>query len=170
MRCAKPSTIAVLPTPGSPIRTGIVLLAAGEHLDRRLDLARAADYRVELAFARKLGEITRVFVEVRRVGRRFDLSFLGAAADHLHHLLADRLRRQPIAAQNVAGDALLLLGEPDQEMLGADIGMAKLVRGSEGVAERALHARRDADLAALRPALRRPAAAAPIELTAEVVE
>ena len=110
-----------------PDQNGIVLLAASEHLDRRLDLARAADYRVELAFACKLGEITRIFVEVGCVCRRFDLSRLRTAADHLHHLLADRLRRQPIAAQKVASDAFLLLRQPDQEMLRADIRMAELV-------------------------------------------
>ena len=48
----------------------VVLLAPGQHLDRRLDLLRAADHRVELALARQGSVRSRgVFVEVRGVGR-----------------------------------------------------------------------------------------------------
>ena len=50
--CASPSTMAVLPTPASPISTGIVLGAPAEHLQDTQDLGVAADNRVELAFAR----------------------------------------------------------------------------------------------------------------------
>ena len=70
----------------------VVLLAPGQHLDGGLDLLGPADHRVELALAGELGEVAGVFVEVRRVGRRLDPAFLGAAADHLGDLLADRLR------------------------------------------------------------------------------
>ena len=129
MRWAKPSTIAVLPTPGSPIRTGLFFLRRASTSIVVSISARAADHRIELAFAGELCQITRIFVEVGRVRRRLDLSLLGAAADHLDDLLADRLRRQAVAAQNVASDAFLLLRKADQEMLRADIGMAELARG-----------------------------------------
>ena len=45
IRNARPSTIAVLPTPGSPISTGIVLGAAGQHLDGAADFLVAPDHR-----------------------------------------------------------------------------------------------------------------------------
>ena len=49
IRCARPSTIAVLPTPGSPISTGLFLVRRRQHLDHAADLVVAADHRVELA-------------------------------------------------------------------------------------------------------------------------
>ena len=52
MRWARPSAIAVLPTPGSPMSTGLFLVRAAEHLDDAPDLLVAADDRVELAGAR----------------------------------------------------------------------------------------------------------------------
>ena len=49
MRRARPSTMAVLPTPGLADEHGVVLGAPGEHLDDAADLVVAADDRVELA-------------------------------------------------------------------------------------------------------------------------
>ena len=54
MRSARPSTMAVLPTPGSPISTGLFLVRRAQHLDGAADLLVAADHRVELAVARRL--------------------------------------------------------------------------------------------------------------------
>ena len=68
MRSARPSTIAVLPTPGSPISTGLFLVPARQHLDGAADLLVAADHRIELAVARSLGEVAGIFLE-RVVGR-----------------------------------------------------------------------------------------------------
>jgi hypothetical protein len=56
MRWARPSTMAVLPTPGSPISTGLFLVRRREHLDDAADLLVAADHRVELAL---LGQLVR---------------------------------------------------------------------------------------------------------------
>ena len=64
MRWARPSTMAVLPTPGSPMRAGLFLVR-GEDLDDPLDLLRAADDRVELAGARGLGQVDAELVEGR---------------------------------------------------------------------------------------------------------
>jgi hypothetical protein len=58
IRCARPSTIAVLPTPGSH---GIVLGAAREDLDHAADLLVAPDHRVELAL---LGGVRQVAAEL----------------------------------------------------------------------------------------------------------
>ena len=54
---ARPSTIAVLPTPASPMQHGIVLGAAAENLDDALDFVLAADDRVDLAFLGQLREV-----------------------------------------------------------------------------------------------------------------
>ena len=52
MRCASPSTMAVLPTPGSPMRAGLFLVRREKNLDYPLDFLAAADNRVEFAGAR----------------------------------------------------------------------------------------------------------------------
>ena len=49
MRWARPSTMAVLPTPGLADEHGVVLGLAGEDADGAADLVVAADHRVELA-------------------------------------------------------------------------------------------------------------------------
>ena len=51
-----------LADPGLADQHGIVLGAAREHLDRAADLLVAADDRVELAFARRLGQVAGVFL------------------------------------------------------------------------------------------------------------
>ena len=65
MRCARPSTMAVLPTPGSPIRHRVVLGAAAEDLDHPLDLLVAADHRVQLALAGELRQVAAKLIEGR---------------------------------------------------------------------------------------------------------
>ena len=49
MRWAMPSTIAVLPTPGSPISTGLFLVRRDSTWIDAADLLVAADHRIELA-------------------------------------------------------------------------------------------------------------------------
>ena len=66
MRSARPSTIAVLPTPGLADQHRVVLGPAREHLDRAPDLLVAADHRVELALARRRGQVARVLLRARR--------------------------------------------------------------------------------------------------------
>ena len=54
MRSARPSAIAVLPTPGSPISTGLFLVRRARIWIGAADLLVAADHRIELAVARRL--------------------------------------------------------------------------------------------------------------------
>ena len=49
MRCANPSTMAVLPTPGSPINTGLFFLRRASTSMVVSDFLRAADDRIQLA-------------------------------------------------------------------------------------------------------------------------
>jgi hypothetical protein len=78
IRSARPSAMAVLPTPGSPIRTGIVLGAAGQHLNGAADLVVAADHRVELAFACIGGQVAGIFLQ--RVITLLGIGAVGGAA------------------------------------------------------------------------------------------
>ena len=75
---ARPSTIVVLPTPGSPIEDRVVLGPARQDLHDPLDLLLAPDDRVELALAGRLGEVLAELVEHQR-RRRGTLS-VGAPA------------------------------------------------------------------------------------------
>jgi hypothetical protein len=80
---ARPSTMAVLPTPGSPISTGLFLVRRDKHLDHAANLLVAADHRIELArLRRQLGQIAAVFFE-RFVGRFGILRGHALAAAHL---------------------------------------------------------------------------------------
>ena len=63
IRWARPSTIAVLPTPGSPIRTGLFLVRRREDLDDPADLGVAADDRVHLALAGQLDQVAAVLLQ-----------------------------------------------------------------------------------------------------------
>ena len=152
---------------GFPDQDRVVLLTAGQNLDRGLDLARPADHRVELALARKLGQVAGEFVQIGRVRRGIDTAFFGTAPHHLGHLLAQRLRRQPVFAQDVGGQPVALFGKADQQMLGADIGMAQLVRGDEGPVERVLETWADTDLSAF---LALSARSLGLDLAAQIVD
>ena len=77
MRCARPSTMAVLPTPGSPISTGIVLGAAAEDLDDALQFLVAADERVEHAIHGGLGQIAAELGQQRALFRAAGGYFFG---------------------------------------------------------------------------------------------
>ena len=67
IRWARPSAMAVLPTPGSPMRTGLFLVRRRQDLDDAPDLLVAADDRVELAGAGLRGEVAAVLLQ-RLVG------------------------------------------------------------------------------------------------------
>ena len=118
MRRARPSTMAVLPTPGSPMSTGLFFVRRREHLHDAADFVVAADDGVDLAFAGLFGEVAAVFFQ-RLV---FALGVLVGDALVAAHLL-ERLH------EAVAGDLVVLeqprgrvvrAGEREQIMLGAE--------------------------------------------------
>ena len=100
MRWARPSTIAVLPTPGSPIRTGLFLVRRDEDLDDAADLVVAADDRVELAVGGLLGEVDAELLQ-RLDGVLGRLGGHAVAAAHLGERLEQRVlaRRRRGAAR-----------------------------------------------------------------------
>ena len=124
---------------------GVVLRAAGEHLDHAPDLVVAADHRVELVVLGRLGEVAAEALE-RLVAV---LGVLVGHAVRAAHLL-DGLR------ELVAGRARVdrrLGGEGEQQVLGRDVLVAHPARLLVGVLEEAdqvLAERRRARLAADR--------------------
>ena len=96
-----------MPTPGSPIRTGIILGAPLQHLDRAPDLVIAPDDRVELAHARPLGQVQRIFLQRFAAALGFRAADLLAAADRADRLL-QRGAVGAVLPQQIAGFALIL--------------------------------------------------------------
>ena len=115
---------------------GIVLGAPRQHLDGAADLLVAADHRVELAVARRLGEVARVFLQ--RIVGLLGRGGVGRAA------LADvvdggveRLRRDAGIGQDLPGLGVLLDRERQQQALDGDELVAGLVGGLLGGVEEA---------------------------------
>ena len=96
----------------------VVLGAPLQHLDRAADLVVAADHRVELAHARALGEVERVFLQ--RLALAFGLGAVDLlAAAHRVDRGFERLARQAVAAHDAA-EVGLRIGQREQEHLARD--------------------------------------------------
>ena len=116
----------------------VVLGAARQHLHDALDLALAADDRVELLLASLLGEVAAELVEHRRARRRLlaggaaaaGRRVLGAevAREQLDDLLAHAGEIGAETDQDLGGDAFALADETEQHVLGADVVVAELQR------------------------------------------
>ncbi len=127
----------------------IVLGAARQHLDRSADLLVTADDRVELAVARSVGEIARVFLQrvililgARRVGR--------AAFTDVVDRRVEGLRRDAGVRQNLGRLAPLLHRQRQQKALDGDEQIARLLGDLLGVVEQARGHRRHIELASPR--------------------
>ena len=129
----------------------VVLGAPRQDLHHPLELAGAADHRVELALAGHLGEVATELVEdlaralVARVvlrraadvgaGRAW-LATAGAATarrtlvarQQLDHLLTDAAEIGAELDEHLGGDPLALADEAEQDVLGADVVVAELQR------------------------------------------
>ena len=114
-----------LADPGLADQNGIILGAAGEHLDGTADLLVAADDGIQLAVARRLGEVARIFLE--RIVAIFGPLRVGASATAQ---LVDRgveiLRRQARFGEGVADRAALGEREGEQDPFDRDVGIAGL--------------------------------------------
>ena len=140
MRCARPSTIAVLPTPGSPISTGLFLVRRCRIWMHAPDLVVAPDHRVELAGPRALGQIEGVLLERLalcprprgpRPTRRRAASLI--ACSSALRVAAGLLEEPP--------DLALVLGQGEQEQLRRDVLVAALLRFLVGDVEQVARAR-----------------------------
>ena len=148
--------MAVLPTPGSPMSTGLFLVRRRQHLHDALGLAGAADDRVELLLAGELGEVAAELVEHertrtgsarrcrrrwRRPSRRCPAAGAGVAREQLDDLLADPGQVGAQLHEHLGGDALALTDEAEQDVLGADVVVAELQRLAQRQLEDLLGAR-----------------------------
>jgi hypothetical protein len=135
-RWAKPSTMAVLPTPASPSSTGLFLVRR-QRIWIALDFLLAADDRIELALLGQFGQVAAEAVQRRRLRLApFGCCPLApaaatpaprspspprAVAEQVEHFLADVFELQPEVHQHLGGDAFLLAQQAQQDVLGADV-------------------------------------------------
>ncbi len=129
----------------------VVLRAAREDLNQPLDLAAAADHGVELAGARRRGQVDAQLVDGgrARAGAAAGAGALGRALGEdaggfrAHALQADAER-----LEDAEGDALALADEAEEQVLGADVAVVEAASLFDRQLDDLLGARREADLAA----------------------
>ena len=147
IRWARPSTIAVLPTPGSPIRTGLFFVRRlRTWMTRRISSSRPIT-GIELAGPRLGGQVAAVLLEglVGRfgVGRGDPL-----AAAHALERLEDRLPAGAVALEEglrlAAG-----FGDAEEQVLGRDVFVGQPAGLFLGPLDHPLGARVEGDLATL---------------------
>ena len=106
MRWARPSTIAVLPTPGSPIRAGLFLVRRERIWMTRSISLRAADDRIELVGAGRGRQVHAELVDDRRLAgvARLLLRVALALVQDVDDLAADlvQARRRAISSTPAA--------------------------------------------------------------------
>ena len=124
----------------------IVLGAARQHLDGAADFLVAADHRIELAVARGLGEVAGVFLQ-RVIGVLGRARVGGAALAQRLDRGVEVLRRDAGAREDLAGLAVLLERERQQQPLDGDVAVAGLLRDLLRLIEHARERRREIDLA-----------------------
>ena len=130
----------------------IVLLTAGEDLHDALDLAGAADDRVELAVARLLRKVGAELLQGavgHGAGRLEGVAARvhGALAHQIVERGADVVALHAQARKHVERRALVLAHDAEQQMLGGDIALPHLHGLAQAVLEHALDARRERKMA-----------------------
>ena len=144
MRCARPSTTAVLPDPGLAHEHGVVLGATREDLHDPLDLRLAPDDRVELVFLGVLGQVASELVENLgalavlglAAGTRGGPPALpaGRAGKHPHDFLAHPVGVDLQVVQNPRRHSFAFPDQSQQDVFGPDI----VVSERQGLAQRPL--------------------------------
>ncbi len=123
----------------------VVLGAAGENLNRPTDFLVAADHRVELAAARRLGEILRVLLQ--RVVPCFGIGAIGRAPfAHCLHRSVQSLRCGTGVNQSLSRRALTVHGQRHQQALDGHKGIAGLLGQLFGLLKDPCQLRRQVDL------------------------
>ena len=149
IRWARPSAMAVLPTPGSPMRTGLFLVRRDRTWMHTTDLVVAADDGIEPSGASLGGEVAAVLLERRvcalRIGRGDPL----AATD------AGQRLEECLAPGGMAVEQRLALatelGDGEQEVLRRDVVVAETAGLGLGQFDGAAGARIERQRAALDP-------------------
>ncbi|MGY3470862.1 hypothetical protein ACVW0I_007733 [Bradyrhizobium sp. LM6.11] len=120
-------------------QNGIVLGPARQHLDRTADLLVAADDRIELAVARRLGQVARIFLQ-RVIGVLGGRGIRGPALAQRLDRRIEVLRSDAALGEDRAGLAGLLQREAKQQPLDGDKAVAGLLAGLFGGVEGAARA------------------------------
>src|SRR5216683_1035766 len=140
MRKASPSTIAVLPTLGSP----------RQHLNGAADLLVATDHRIELALAGDRSEVARIFLQcvVTLFGRSaIGMSPLAQILDRA----VEALGRQPGVGQRLRRAGALGERQREQQPFNGDETVARLLGELFRLLEQASGFGRQKDLAGTLP-------------------
>src|SRR5215211_6565785 len=133
MRWARPSTTAVLPTPGSPISTGLFFV-------RRERICMIRSISISRPITGSSLDSAASLVRLRpNWSSSFDdfLPSPGALAapagtgQHPDHLVADLVRVGVEVEQDARRDALVLAHQAEQDVLGADVVVAQRQRLSQ---------------------------------------
>ena len=141
MRSARPSTIAVLPTPGSPISTGLFLVRRDSTwMVRRISSSRPITGS-SLPSRAACGEVARIFLQ-RVIGVLGRGGVGGAALAQRLMAAFSVLRRDAGLGQRLAGLGVLLDREREQQPLDRDEAVAGLLGGLLGGVEDARELRR----------------------------
>ena len=147
---ARPSTIAVLPTPASPISTGLFFV-------RRLRISMVCSISstrpitgssspFSASAVRSVPNLSSIGVVGCRGSRRLRHRVCRRrrlGVDGLAHALRERLGGDAGARQHLAGGGVLPEHEREEEVLGVDVGRAGRARDLVRVEQRAAGARRD---------------------------
>jgi hypothetical protein len=124
----------------------IVLGAPRQHLDGAADLLVAADHRVELAVARRFGQVAGIFLEriiaLLGSGRVRRAAFADLVDRRIQALGVDAGLRQRAGRRRPAGEC-----QRQQQPLGGDVGIAGLLGHLRRGVEQPRHLRREVELA-----------------------
>ena len=144
IRCARPSTIAVLPDTGLADQDGVVLRPAREHLDHPADLLVAADHGIELPRAGALGEVAAEPLE--RLERLLGVLRRDAmAAANLRERGEHRVPGQPRVGEQTSRRAVALQHR-EEDVLRGDVLVRQLLGLAAGRLEQTSGRGRQADL------------------------
>ena len=154
MRCARPSTTAVLPTPGSPTSTGLFFVRRERIcITRSISVWRpttGSSLDSAASLVRLRPNWSSSFEDFLPSGPPAAPAALAAAAgagQHPDDLVADLLRVGVEVEQDAGRDALVLAHQAEQDVLGADVVVAEAERLAQRELEHLLGARRERDLA-----------------------
>jgi hypothetical protein len=145
MRCARPSTMAVLPTPGSPISTGLFLVRRCRiWMQRRISSSRPITGSSFPCLARSVRSSVYFARAPRCDSSACPLTDLPSS--HFVDRLLQRLPGEPGVLQQ-GTDAALVRHRRQQEKLGGDVLVTALLRFLVGDVEELREVARDHDLA-----------------------
>src|SRR5712691_2391478 len=127
MRWARPSTMAVLPTPGSPMRTGLFLVRRARiWITRSISVSRpmtGSSLPSRASWGQVAGELVEHGGLRALLGPRVVL-----VAQEGQGFLPDLVQPRSEGLEDLGGDGLALFHEAEEEVLGPDVVVAELAR------------------------------------------